>query len=298
MNNRLPPLQSLLAFEAAARLGGISRAAVELSLTQSAITHQIQNLEAWVGQSLFSRVGRGVKLTAAGELFSQTVRATLKTLRDGRERIEPYRNQDSVLLACPPDFASGWLMGRLKLLRERHPTLEVWLITQDELHEIDRIDVDLIVSEQELKSPEMHCVQWLADHALAVCGPDTAQRLLPLPFPDVVLAVPLIMDEHRSDWAPWLAAHDLPTQRSITLEDSRLRLQAAEDEMGIAMVSRLVADSALRQARVVQLPNIPMFPLPHKWLSKSSLTPRTPAVEIVFDWLVSETGEATPLGEN
>lgn len=285
MDKRLPPLQSLLAFEAAARLGGISRAAVELSLTQSAITHQIQNLEAWVGQQLFSRVGRGVKLTAAGALFGDTVRATLKTLRDGRERIEPYRNQDSVLLACPPDFASGWLMSRLRLLRARHPAMELWLITQDELREIDRIDVDLIISTQELKSPDMDSMPWMEDEAVAVCGPVTARQLLDLPFPDVLLSAPLIIDEHYSEWAPWLDTHHLMTRRGITLEDSRLRLQAAEDELGIAMSSRHVVDSAVRCGRVVVVPQIPTFPLPCKWLSKSILKPRTPSVEIVFEWL-------------
>lgn len=287
MDNRLPPLQSLLAFEAAARLGGISRAAVELSLTQSAITHQIHNLEAWVGQQLFSRVGRGVKLTAAGELFSHTVRATLKTLRDGRERIEPYRNQDSVLLACPPDFASGWLMPRLRQLRTRHPSMEVWLLTQDELREIDRIDVDLIISTQELKSPEMLSIEWLQDQALAVCGSETSVSLGTLRFPKVLLAAPLIMDEHFPEWAPWLSSYELNTQRGITLEDSRLQLQAAQDELGIAMVSQLVANAALQSGRVVHLPRIPTFPLPSMWLSKSKLPPRTPAVEVVFDWLCS-----------
>jgi LysR family glycine cleavage system transcriptional activator len=287
MNNRLPPLQSLLAFEAAARLGGISRAAVELSLTQSAITHQIHNLEAWVGQQLFSRIGRGVKLTAAGELFSHTVRATLKTLRDGRERIEPYRNQDSVLLACPPDFASGWLMPRLRGLRARHPGMEVWLLTQDELREIDRIDVDLIISIQELKSSEMHSIEWLPDHALAICGTETAAQMQGLPFPQVLLAAPLIMDEHFPQWAPWLESYGLSTLRGITLEDPRLQLQAAQDELGIAMVSRLVADAALKSGRVVHLPQVPTFPLPSMWLSKSKLPPRTPAVELVFDWLCS-----------
>jgi LysR family glycine cleavage system transcriptional activator len=285
MNNRLPPLQSLLAFEAAARLGGISRAAVELSLTQSAITHQIHNLEAWVGQQLFSRAGRGVKLTAAGELFSHTVQATLKTLRDGRERIEPYRNQDSVLLACPPDFASGWLMPRLRRLRERYPSMEVWLLTQDELREIDRIDVDLIISTQELKSLEMQSVEWLPNHALAVCGSETAAQLQGLPFPQVLLATPLIMDEHFPQWAPWLESYDLSTRRGITLEDPRLQLQAAQDELGVAMVSHLVADAALQSGRVVPLPQVPTFPLPSMWLSKSKLPPRTPAAELVFDWL-------------
>ena len=289
MNNRLPPLQSLLAFESAARLGGVSRAAVELSLTQSAITHQIQNLEAWVGQALFSRAGRGVKLTAAGELFSETVRATLKTLRDGRERIEPYRNPDSVLLACAPDFASGWLISRLRQLRDLHPSMEVWLITQDELREIDRIDVDLIISSQELSSPEMSSVKLLDDYALAVCGPELAQRLLSLPFPEVLQAAPLIIDETYPEWAPWLADCKIVSKRGITLEDTRLRLQAAEDELGIAMLSKLDSDTALRKGRVIALTQIPTVPLPQKCLTKSNLLPRTPAVEIVFEWLRTST---------
>lgn len=293
MQNRLPPLQSLIAFEAAARLGGLSRAAVELSLTQSAISHQIQNLEAWVGQPLFRRIGRGVTLTAAGELFCETVRNTLKTLSDGRERIEPYRNMDSVLLACSPDFAAGWLMPRLPALKAQHPGIEIWLITQQELREIDRIDVDLIVSTQALESAELKSVALLEDRAIAVCGPRMAARLQAQPFPEVLMAAPLIMDEHRPGWAPWMAEYRLKEtapQRSITVDDARLLLHAAEQELGIAMVSQLLAGVALEQGRLMPLPQIPGFPLPGLWLIKSRLTPRTPAVEIAFEWLCASAG--------
>lgn len=292
MNKRLPPLQSLLAFEAAARLGGVSRAAVELSLTQSAITHQIQNLEVWVGQALFSRVGRGVKLTAAGELFSVTVRATLKTLRDGRERIEPYRNPDSVLLACSPEFAGGWLIARLRLLRELHPDMEVWLITQDELREIDRIDVDLIISTRQLTSAQISSVKLLDDEELAICGPATARQLQQLPFPEVLQAAPLIINEKRPEWAPWLAGLQQTTKRGITVEDTRLLLQAAAAELGISLVSKVLADTALREGQVVALKQIPTLPLAPLWLSKSNLLARTTAVEIVFDWLCTPACQA------
>ncbi len=285
MRNRLPPLQSLLAFEATARLGALSRAAVELSLTQSAISHQIANLEAWVGQALFSRTGRGVTLTCAGELFSATVRATLKTLRDGRERIEPYRNQDSVILACAPAFASGWLLPRLPLLRALHPKLEMWLITQTELNQIDRIDVDLIISTQALHSPEMSSFALLDDQALAVCAPALARRLHEQPYPQVLTQAPLIVDDRRPDWAPGFAELGLASARAITVDDTRLLLQAAEDGLGIAMVSRLLADSALAQGRVVALAQVPGIPLAPLWLTTSTLLPRTPAVKLAFDWL-------------
>lgn len=293
MTKRLPPLQSLLAFEAAARLGGITRAAQELALTQSAITHQIQNLEEWVGQPLFNRVGRGVKLSAAGELFSKTVDATLQTLLDGRKRIEPYRNQDSVLLACPADFAAGWVLPRLPALRALHPTLEVWLITHEELRAIDRIDVDLIVSTQDLSSDTMVSVPWLADAAVAVCAPALAQRLQGLDAAATVQAAPLIIDEYATHWAPWLAGQTLALERSVTLEDAHLRLLAAEQGLGIAMVGQLLADGALAAGRVQRLAQLPAQPLPPRWLGKSRLAPRTPAADRVFDWLRAQA----PVGD-
>lgn len=290
MDKRLPPLQSLLAFDASARLGSLSKAAVELSLTQSAISHQIQNLEAWVGQALFSRVGRGVKLTAAGELFSQTVHSALKTLRDGRQRIEPYRNPDSVILACSAGFASGWLMARLKQLRLQYPTLEVWLATQEEVREIDRLDVDLIISARELQSDDMSSVALLENYALAVCAPEQASRLMGLPFPAVLEAEPLIIDEHGPAWAVWLDQHELAIERAVTLDDHRLILNAVEQGLGIGLVSRLEADTALRCGAVRALQQVPTLPLPGLWLTKSTLAPRTPSVQLVHQWLVDCAG--------
>lgn len=294
MKKRLPPLQSLLAFEATARLGVLSRAADELALTQSAISHQIQNLEDWVGQPLFRRIGRGVQLTAAGQLFSKTVDSTLKVLWDGRERIEPYRNMDSVLLVCPAEFAGGWLLPRLPKLKQAHPRLELWLITQEELKDIDGIDVDLIITNVSLESAKLEATKLIQDQAIAICGVKTAQKLAEIAFPEVLSAVPLIMDEHRLEWAPWLADYPVlngTLKRAITLDDVRLQMAAAQQELGIAMVSQLVSQESLKQENLVHLSQIPGFELPSWWLMKSKLSTRTPAVEVVFDWLIYSARE-------
>lgn len=291
---RLPPLQCLLAFEAAARLGSFSRAAQELALTQSAISHQILHLEEWVDQALFRRIGRGVALTAAGELFLKTVCETLKLINEGRDRIEPYGNLDSVLLYSPPHISYGWLMPRLPALKALYPALEIWLLSEQEVREIDRIDVDLIISTHPSASPNIVSTPLMDDEALAVCGPRTAQHLLPLAFPEVMTQAPLLVQEGRPEWAPWLPERrreGLKTSRTLTVEDPHLLLMAAEQEMGIAMVSRLLADHALQQGRLVALPQIPGFSLPRLWLLKSSLPPRTQAVEITFDWLLQAAAE-------
>jgi LysR family glycine cleavage system transcriptional activator len=267
----------------------LSRAADELALTQSAISHQIQNLEEWVGQPLFRRIGRGVQLTAAGELFSKTVDSTLKVLWDGRERIEPYRNMDSVLLVCPPEFAASWILPRLPKLKEAYPKLELWLITHDELKDIDGIDVDLIITNTSLESAKLSATKIAEDHAIAVCGVNLAKQLAQMPFPEVITAAPLIMDEHRLEWAPWILEYPMVSneiRRAITIDDARLQLVAAEQDLGIAMVSRLTAHSKIINATVKHLSQIPSFDLPSWWLMKSKSGVRTPVVEVVFDWLI------------
>jgi LysR family glycine cleavage system transcriptional activator len=292
---RLPPLQSLLAFEAAARLGNFSRAADELALTQSAISHQIQSLEAWVKQPLFRRIGRGVKLTGAGEVFLQTVAETIKLLAAGRNRIEPYRNLASVLLACPRSIAAGWLMRRLPALQALDPKLEFWLITTGEMREFDRIDVDLIISDRPIAGPDIVTVPFLEERAIAVCGPELARTLADLPFPEVLLAAPLIHDETRPGWAPWLPdlVHDgLAPRRGPTLDEPGLLIGAAQREMGIAMVSNLQAEDALDRGSIVALPRIPGFMLATHHLMKARGAPRTQAAEHAFDWLLAAAGDS------
>ncbi|MPQ72180.1 LysR family transcriptional regulator, partial [Pseudomonas sp. MWU12-2323] len=95
---RLPSLRLLAGFEAAARLGSVSRAAEALHLSQSAVSHQIQQLEAFVGQPLFQRVGRGIELTFAGQMLQQSVRRALDTLRRGLDRIAVYTDPGLVVL--------------------------------------------------------------------------------------------------------------------------------------------------------------------------------------------------------
>ena len=287
---RLPPLQTLLAFESAARLASFSRAAQELALTQSAISHQIQQLETWAGQLLFRRVGRGVALTAAGQLFARTVDQTLKLLTDGRSRIEPYCNPESVIVYCPPEFAAGIMLPQLPALRADYPSVELWLVTEEQVGEIDHIDVDLIVSNRLLRTPDVVGVPLIDDWALAVCGVSTAAALAGMPFPNVLSAAPLIVHESQPDWAPWLPdlrRDGLETRRAITIDDPRLLLSAAEREMGIAMVPRLWAAEALANGRVVALPQVPHVELPALWLMKSALPARAPAVERVYAWMLA-----------
>ena len=287
------PFAGLVAFEATARHGSMSAAADELNLTQSAISQRIARLEDYTGQPLFLRQGRGVRLTGAGELLMRTATETLQRLRTGFDRIEPYRSKASLLLACPPDFAHGWLMPRLAALRERTPALEVWLMDDRAFDEIDRVDVDLIVSRQPRHAPEIDCRPLCEERAIAVCGPRLAAKLQGAAWPRVVERAPLLFLEKAPAWGgvlddPRVRADRL--QRAATIEDERLLLAAIEQDLGLGQVGELVAAGALAAGRVVALPQVPAMPRARLWLMRSRLSPRTALANEAFEWLLAEAG--------
>jgi len=285
------PFPSLVAFEATARLGSVSRAADELHLTQSAISQRVLKLEAFVGQRLFVRQSHGVKLTGAGALLLETTRETLERLRAGLGRIAPYKSKASLLLGCPDEFASGWLMPRLQGLRALHRDLEVWLMAERELTTIDRIDVDLIVTRRPLHNADVECVPLLEDARIAVCGPQTALRIGQSPWPRLLDRAPLLFLEGEPEWAGLLARKELAArrpQRVATFQDARLLLDAVEQELGIAYVSRVHAARALATGRATALARVPAMPMARLWLLRSRLTPRTPIADRAFEWLLAQ----------
>lgn len=288
MWNQSPPFKSLVAFEAAARLGNISRAADELSLTQSAVSQRVRKLEEFVGQSLFFRQGSGVSLTAAGELLYDSVHETLKRLSAGFDRIAPYKNKDSLLLACPPEFAHGWLMPRLELMKASHPSVEIWLISDRDVRAIDRVDVDLIVSRMPIHTADVECVPLLEDEAIAIAGARSGERLARLSFPKVLEKAPLLFLEGEPEWNGLLAEPrfaSLRLTRGATIDDLRLLIDAVAQELGIALVPRIAAAQAIAQHRCRVLEQVPPVPKPRWWLMRSRLEPRTPFADIAFTWL-------------
>jgi LysR family transcriptional regulator, glycine cleavage system transcriptional activator len=291
MSKPLPPFKYLIAFDAAARLGSFYKASEELSLTQSAISQQLLKLEELLGQSLFFRNGKGVTLTAAGELLYETVRETLSRLSTGIGRIEPYKSSDSVLIACPPDFAQGWLMSRIGKLKLIYPAIEVWIMTEKEVREIDRIDVDLVISRRPIHTADVECAALLEDHLIAICGVQTAQRIRHFPYPKLLEKAPVLLLESDPTWSGRLSADevkDLQLTRGATIDDGRILLEAVIHELGVGFVSSALANQAVKEGKVKVLTQISTKSLPRLWLMRSRLTPRTPVANEVFNWLLNK----------
>lgn len=292
MSKQLPPFKYLVTFDAAARLSSFSKASEELSLTQSAISQQLLKLEELLGQSLFIRNGKGVTLTAAGELLHETVRDTLSRLAAGIGRIEPYKSSDSVLIACPPDFAHGWLMPRLGKLKQLFPVIEVWVMTEKEMREIDRVDVDLIISRRPIHTADIECIALLEDRLVGICGVKMAAHISQLPYPKLLEKAPILFLESEPTWGGRLTNDELnklKLMRGATIEDSRILLDAVIHELGVGFVSSILASQAIKEGKVKELAQIPTKSLPRLWLMRSHLSPRTPVANEVFKWLLNQS---------
>lgn len=252
---RLAPLTSLEGFEAAARLGSFSKAAEELNITQSAVSHQIRLLEDFFGQPLFQRVRRSVELTDAGADFLETVTRTLETLSQGQQRLEHYLKPGSVVVATSPLFARRWLLPRLPLLRDQHPDIQPWLYTTDEELEIAATEIDIAILFGDGNWPDMDSVKLFHDRLTPLCAPSLLEASPTLPGPEALAKFPLLHDERHDDWLAWFHAAGYSDAKPVTgynFSDPSLALDMALEGMGIALCSLPLTAGLIESGLLVQ----------------------------------------------
>ena len=278
-NTRLPSFRFLIGFEAAARLGSYSRAADELSISQSAVSHQIAQLEEQVGQPLFRRKGRGVELTVSGRLLLDSVGKSLDQIRNGLDRIETYMDDSLVTLVCPAPIAEGWLQPRLEMLLREHPALCPIISIDETARYIDEMDVDIAITREPLRQRGVFEVPLLEDELVAVVHADSADQ--------VAAGLLCLESDLTSDRiGPFIREHFGKLRKRAIYDDPRLLLDAALRGHGVALVSRLLADEALHTGQLQRLLEYPSLSLGTLWISRTEGEPRMPMVRGVFESLV------------
>ncbi|MGN8077735.1 LysR family transcriptional regulator [Variovorax sp. 22077] len=278
-NTRLPSFRFLIGFEAAARLGSYSRAADELSISQSAVSHQIAQLEEQVGQPLFRRKGRGVELTVSGRLLLDSVGKSLDQIRNGLDHIETYMDDSLVTLVCPATIAEGWLQPRLEMLLREHPALCPIISIDETARYIDEMDVDIAITREPLRQRGVFEVPLLEDELVAVVHADSADK--------AAAGLLCLESDLTSDRiGPFIREHFGKLRRRAIYDDPRLLLDAALRGHGVALVSRLLADEALHTGQLQRLVEYPSLSLGTLWISRTEGEPRMPMVRGVFESLV------------
>ena len=288
---RIPSLRLLSGFEAAARLGNFSRAADELHLSQSAVSHQILQLEEQVGMPLFRRVGRGVELTIAGQVLHRSVLRSLETLRSGLGRIETYLNPGIVTFVCPAPILHGWLQPRLEALQGLIPDLCPVLSVDESARYIDEDDVDITIGSRPLQQAGLLEVPLLQDEWVVVANAEVAHTLAQVSFAQhhqhcalLCLEESLTNDEIAGIFRSELA----PFRKAALYDDQRLLLDAVLRGRGVACLSRLLASDDIARGRLVVLPGYARFAGCTWWISRIADQPRSPVVTDVVNWLLEQ----------
>ncbi len=296
MQRRLPPLNSLRAFESAARLLSFTKAADELAVTQSAVSHQVKTLEDWAGLPLFRRDGRAVALTEAAAKFLPAVTLALDQLAlAGRKLQAVDPGQGWLTVAVMPSFAGKWLVPRLSTFRAKHPNIDVWIATFEAQTGALGADVDIAIryGREEWAGTGLTSIKILNEELFPVCAPAMAAQLQD---PTDLARATLLHDELREDWAMWLRTAGVTTvdaTRGPGFDDSGLLIQAAIEGLGVALGRSVLVKGDLEAGRLVRpfattLPGGSAYYLVH-----SPELENAPKIKAFREWLLATADTVT-----
>jgi LysR family transcriptional regulator, glycine cleavage system transcriptional activator len=261
----LPPLPTLRTFEAVARNLSFTKAADELALTQSAVSHQIRALEDHLGARLFQRLHRGIDLTADGQRFLEGARAGLDTILLASERIRNQRRVGVLTVAAPAAFAIWWLVPRLGRFAALHPDIEVRIATIDGREpDLRRDGIDLAVVKRSARLAARNPAEMplLREIVFPVCSPSLLNGASALRGPADLAQYPLIecdaaeAEDIEFGWSTWLGRFGLegaPGTRRLRFSNFGVALSAAVDGLGIALGRSPMVDAELAAGRLVRL---------------------------------------------
>ena len=252
----LPSLNGLRAFEAAARHLSFTRAADELNVTQTAISHQIRRLEEQLGKRLFVRRTRALLLTREAEIYLPAIRTAFDDLRRATARLQRPDREGLLTVSTTASLAAKWLVTRVASFQDAHPGIEVRITTSTHLVDFRREEVDVAVRYGRGDWPGLR-TQWLmAEDIFPVCSPALMTGEKPLRRPeDLVHHTLLHTTVGREDWQLWLTAAGLPVtlalRRGLSFDQSFMAHQAAMDGLGVALGRTRLVDADIAAGRLV-----------------------------------------------
>lgn len=270
------PLHALRAFEAAARHLNFTRAALELCVSQAALSHQIRALEERLGTRLFHRLPRGVTLTDEGSALQPVVAEAFDRLASGLQRFNGGHVREVLNVGVVGTFATGWLLVRLPAFEATHPDIELRLQTHNNRIDLAGEGLDLAIRFGDGDWQGQQCTP-IADAPFApVCAPAVARRLQQ---PTDLASVALLRSYRTDEWPRWLHAAGVEgVEARGTVFDSSLTLaSAAAAGAGVALLPLRMFEQELAEGRLVQ-PYSTTLDLGRYWLTRlRSRSEREPA---------------------
>lgn len=254
MSKRLPPLNSLRVFDAAARYLSFTKAAEELFVTQAAVSHQIKSLEDFLGLKLFRRRNRSLLLTEEGQSYYLDIKEIFSSLNEATRKLQARSAKGALTVSLPPSFAIQWLVPRLSGFNTAYPGIDVRIQAVDREEGKLADDVDVAIFYGRGHWPGLRVERLYAEYLLPVCSPQLLLSEHPLKDPADMAYHTLLHDTSRRDWLAYtrqLGLQHINVQQGPIFSHSAMVVQAAVHGQGIALVNNVMAQTEIEAGRLV-----------------------------------------------
>jgi len=298
-----PQLSKMLTFEAAARYESFALAAQALSLTPSAISHQINQLENELGIELFARSHRKVELTEEGRRLFWTVSASLEAVNRELLDIKNQALSGTLTVYCRPSLAQCWLVPALDDFARQYPAIALTVLTGNESVDFQQSGIDVAIYYDDGATPPSYQRHYLMDEAiLPVCSPGYAQRFNLYGNPSALARCTLLHDRQAwgshtgpEEWHSWAASFDiaLPSSAGIGFDRSDLAVTAAVNHAGVAIGRRRLVQKQLDRGELVAPFGTMMRQCDQHYSIATSPHRQWPKIERFVEWL-RVLGESLP----
>ncbi|MCA6122547.1 LysR family transcriptional regulator [Bradyrhizobium sp. WSM 1704] len=288
------PLNALRAFEASARLLSFTRAGMELRVTQTAISHQVKQLEDTLGASLFRRLPRGLVLTDEGLALLPVLTDALDRIGAAIDRIEAKGTREVVTVGCVATFATGWLLQRIDRFKRAYPYIDLRLLTNNNRVDIAGDGLDLALRFGDGSWHGTEAIHLLSTPLSPVCRPDIAARLRQ---PSDLAREFLLRSYRAEEWPLWFAVAGAPCPKiqGPIFDSSVAMAEAAARGIGVGLVPVAMFGNELATGRLTR-PFAAEVPAGSYWLTWLKSKDVTSGMRAFRDWLLEtlrvDAGEA------
>lgn len=250
---KFPPLKALLAFEAASRHGSFAQGASELAVTPSAVSHQIQQLEEFLGVQLFQRHAGRVILTSAGRTYAREIKVAFSLISEATNFVAPQSQEGHLVIAAGPSFAAKWLQPRLADFFRTHPDIQVRISTLSGHEDLETDRFDIAIPYWSPRTSQQAVEPLVKERVRPLCSPALA-RELDLHTPADLARATLIHSSNALTWTEYLRKVDVAGLRptnELWLDRSMMAVEAAVNGLGVVLESELLAEQEIKDGRLV-----------------------------------------------
>lgn len=295
MARRLPPLNGLKAFEAAARSESFTRAAEELNVTQGAVSHQVKALEDTLGLKLFHRERQRLILTEAGRNYLAVVRDALDRIAVGTERLLQRQEGGVLTVSTSPDFAAKWLVNRLSRFADKHPDVDLRVSATTHYVDFAREDVDIAIRHGDGNWPGLHVERLYSERLFPVCSPKLVAGGNRITKVADLLKFPLLRLEDAKNWTRLFEAAGVKASvgPGPVLNRASMLIDAAIDGQGIALARTALAAWDLVNGRLVRPVDVSLRMANTYWIACPKAASNVPKIATFRDWVLAEAAKDT-----